>query len=246
MLSGGWRTLCTGGVLLLAACTPDGPPPIEPVSVEATYQLTFNDRIVGNSLFVMQIASDGAYRIEAFTTPAGEMQQADGHEVLETSTGIIDSDAVYPHRFEASTVAGEEIRLDRLVFDWEKRLQHRGGALGERTAALLPGTQDRLSYLLAASRLAAVGRGDAAVQIVSPGETDSTRLQVVGEEAIDVPLGHYETVAIRRLTPEPNVVRALWFDSGLSPLPLRVVHGWAGNTVDMQLESLNRRPSHPH
>ncbi len=229
----------------LAACSPTQGPPIEAVSVEATYRLTFNDNLVGNSLFVLDIGTDGTYRIEAFTTPAGAMEQGDGHEVLETSQGLIGDDGIRPLRFEKSTLAGAELRVDGLRFDWDRRLQHRSGEAGAHTGALLPGTHDRLSYLLTAWRLALAGTGDAPVRIAAPGETDETRLQVTGEEALEVPHGRYRTVAIRRQTPEPNVVRALWFDPAVSPLPLRVVHGWAGNTVDMQLESLSRRPNRP-
>jgi len=152
---------------------------------------------------------------------------------------------VYPGRFEKSVVAGKDMQVDRLVFDWEKRLRHRTGTQGEHTGVLLPGTQDRLSYILAAWQLALAGEGSTQIQIVSPGKTDTTRLKVIGVEPVDVPFGKFEAVAVRRMTHKPNVIRALWFDTGLGPLPLRVVHGRAGNTVDMKLESLSRQPNHP-
>jgi len=245
MLRPGWCRPFMLAALMLTACSPTQPLPIDPVKLEATYRLTFNDVLVGNSLFVLEITTDGNYRIEAFSTPAGEMQQDDDHGVLETSQGRIDRQGVRAQRFEKSTMTAGQTRIDRLLFDWDNRLQRRIGENGERTDALLPDTQDRLSYLLAASRLALARKGTAQVRIVSTGKTDETRLQVTGEETIKVPFGHHRTVAIRRHTPEPNVIRALWFDTGLSPLPLRVVHGWAGNTVDMQLESLTRQPNHP-
>ena len=246
MLRRAWRGSLMAAALLLAACSPAERQAIEPISIEATYRLTFNDALVGNSLFVLDIGADGSYRIEAFTTPAGEMRQAEGHEVLETSHGRISTDQVLPQRFEKSTMADEQIQIDRLQFDWDSRLQHRSSAQGGHTDALLPGTQDRLSYLLTAWQLAIAGQGEVPVRIVSPEETDETQLQVAGKEEIDVPLGHYSSVAIRRRTAEPNVIRALWFDTELGPLPLRVVRGWTGNTVDMQLQSLSRRPDHPH
>jgi hypothetical protein len=228
-------------VIILSACSPAPPIPAGPVAVEASYRLLFNDALVGDALFVMQIATDGSYQIEAFTTPAGQMQGAAGHEVLESSRGVIDSDGVRPQRFDHSVMADEQIESIKLIFDYEKNLLRIIDQEQQRTKALLPSTQDHLSYLLTAQRLAMKGAGAAEVRIASAGATEKTRLQVIGPEAIDVPLGHYETIAIRRATSKPDEIRALWFDTGLSPLPVRVVHGWAGNTVDMQLESLTRR-----
>ena len=228
-------------VLVLSACSPAPQVPAGPVAVEATYRLLFNDALVGDALFVLQIGTDGSYQIEAFTTPAGQMKRAEGHEVLESSRGVIDSDGVRPQRFDHSVMADEQIQSVKLIFDHERNLLRITDQQKERTTALLPSTQDHLSYLLTAQRLAMKGSGAAEIQIASTGSTEQTQLKVVGPEAIDVPLGHYETIAIRRLTSKPNEIRALWFDTGLSPLPVRVVHGWAGNTVDMQLESLSRR-----
>ena len=228
-------------VLVLSACSPTPQMPTGPVAVEATYRLLFNDALVGDALFVLQIGADGSYQIEAFTTPAGQMQRAEGHEVLESSRGVIDSDGVRPQRFDHSVMADEQIESVKLIFDHETNLLRIIDQQQERTTALLPSTQDHLSYLLTARRLAMKGSGAAEIQIASTGSTEQTRLQVVGPESIDVPLGHYETIAIRRVTSKPDEIRALWFDTGLSPLPVRVVHGWAGNTVDTQFESLSRR-----
>jgi len=228
-------------VLVLSACSPAPQMPAGPVAVEATYRLLFNDALVGDALFVLQIGKDGSYQIEAFTTPAGQMQRAEGHEVLESSRGVIDVDGVRPQRFDHSVMADEQIESVKLIFDHEKNLLRIIDQQQERTTALLPSTQDHLSYLLTAQRLAMKGSGAAEIKIASTGLTEQTQLKVVGQEAIDVPLGHYETIAIRRLTSKPNEIRALWFDTGLSPLPVRVVHGWAGNTVDMQLDSLSRQ-----
>lgn len=241
MLKTGRRWSIALAALALAACSPAPQTPVGPISVEAAYRLLFNDALVGSALFVLEIDPEGNYRIDAFTTPAGQMAQSGGHEILESSQGVIDSKGVRPRRFDHSVMADEDVDATSLVFDWDKHVLRVTGQQSEHGAALLPGTQDRLSYLLTAWRLAVLGKGATQVKIASTKSTEDTQLQVTGEEAIDVPLGHYDSIAIRRVTPEPNVIRALWFDTGLSPLPLRVVHGWAGNTVDMQLESVSRR-----
>jgi hypothetical protein len=242
VLNSGRRWTAALAALALTACSPTPQTPAGPIMVEAGYVLLFNDVLVGNALFALEIDPEGNYRIDAFTTPAGQMAQTDGHEVLESSHGVIAANGARPLRFDHSVMAGENIEVGSLEFDWDKHVLRLSSKQAEHGAALLPGTQDRLSYLLTARRLAMAGEGSAQITIASTESTEETRLQVAGKEAIDVPLGHYDSVAIRRVTPEPDVIRALWFDTDLSPLPLRVVHGWAGNTVDMQLESLSPRP----
>jgi len=241
MLKAGRGWMAVLAALALAACSPTPQTPSGPVAVEAGYRLLFNDLLVGNALFVLEIDHGGNYRIDAFTTPAGQMAESGGHEILESSQGVIDSKGVRPRRFDHSVMADQDVDATSLVFDWDKHMLRVSSPEAEHAAALSPGTQDRLSYLLTAWRLAVLGKGSEQVKIASTKSTEDTQLQVTGEEAIDVPLGHYDSIAIRRVTPEPNVIRALWFDTDLSPLPLRVVHGWAGNTVDMQLESVSRR-----
>lgn len=222
----------------LFACTPMPQTHEAPLAVEASYRLLFNDALVGNAFFVLRIRPDRSYRLEAFTTPAGKMQQAAGHEVLEVSRGTIAGEQVRPSRFDHSVLRDTDIAAINLVFDWDGRALHLVAGEQMRKVALLPGTQDRLSYLLAARRLAERGEGRLHLQIASAYSTDETLLEVTGEQALEVPAGRYRAVGLRRITPESDETRALWFDTATSPLPLRVLRSWDGNTVDMQLESL--------
>ncbi len=231
--------------IVLTACDPAPPEQLEPLTVEAGYRLLFNDLLVGNALFVLDLGSDGSYSIDALTLPAGQMRQTETHQVLEHSRGTIDSVGVRPERFEHSVMLGQEVQLASLRFDWQQPLLRHLDKEGERTRALTPGTQDRLSYLLAAWQLAVRGEGRLELDIASVEATEHTQLRVVGAETIDTPLGQYEALAVQRVTTQANRVRALWFSRELGPLPLRVVHGWAGSTVDMQLESLSRSPRRP-
>lgn len=224
---------------LLDGCTPTPQTAIEtPLAVEASYRLLFNDALVGNAFFVLRIRPDRSYRLEAYTTPAGKMQQAAGHEILEVSRGVVDDAQVRPRRFDHSVMRDDEVQVINLVFDWDSRTLHLVGGEQVRKVTLLPGTQDRLSYLLAARRLAARGEGRLKLQIASAYSTDETLLEVTGEGPLEIPAGRYRAVGLRRVTPDSEETRTLWFDSAASPLPLRVLHSREGNTVDMLLESL--------
>jgi len=239
-----WVAALTAG-LLLAACDTAQEPREAPVSIEAGYRLTFNDLLVGHALFALRIEADGGYRIDAFTVPAGQMQNAAGHEVLESSEGTLTPDAVRPLRFDHSVVEDGRIEVVRLLFDWERYTLRVRGQQDDRDIGLLPGTHDRLSYLLAARRLAARGEGVEQIRVASAEASEGAVLEVSGQDAIEVPLGHYQAVAVTRSAPDTQDRRTFWFDTKFSPLPLRVVHEHGGTTVEMQLEGLNRRPSDP-
>jgi hypothetical protein len=230
-------------LLAVTACTP-APQPLEPIAVEAGYRLLFNGNLVGNALFALHLEADGTYLIEAFTVPAGQMQQTGRHEILESSRGSVGDQGIRPQRFEHSVMQDGRVEAFSFVFDWEAGvLRLIGGKDGERTVGLLPGTHDRLSYLLAARQLAVAAEGILQIQIASPDSAEKTRLEVMPDEVMEIPLGRYQATGIRRVSAEPNETRALWFNPGLSPLPLRVVRTWGGNTAEMQLESLS--PGHP-
>ena len=237
------------GVLLvvLAACDSTRSPPAEtPLSLEARYRLLYNDTLVGTALFALEIDNDGAYRLDAFTVPAGQMQRNGEHEVLESSRGRLATDGVRPTAFEMSVMRDGEYEIGRLAFDWDKGAMTAAGPNGNQVLSLPPDTHDRLSYLLAARRLAADGAGSALIQVASLQASEETQLQVDGSESIEVPLGRFDAVAVRRTTADTGDDRRLWYAPGDLPLPLRISQLRDGNSVDMQLEDITRRSSDPH
>jgi hypothetical protein len=224
-------------LLLAAGCseTPP-PPPWQALHTESSYRVLFNDALVAHALFQLSIDADGGYRIEAFTTPAGHMSKAD-QQILEVSSGRIDAGRIVPQRFDHSVIRGDGVDAVNLLFDWpKKRLQLIGGEQ-RRQVALLPDTQDRLSYLLAARMLARRG-GDLNLQVASSEATEETRLSVIGQRRLELPLGPVEAIGISRRTADSAEERELWFRDDLTPLPLRVVRRRDGNTVEMLLETV--------
>lgn len=235
---------CAAGVLL-GGCEQPSPTIQGPVAIEATYRLQFNDQLVGEALFTLEVDADGGYHIEAFTVPAGEMRERGAHEVLESSDGQIVADEVRPLRFEHSVMRDGALTLAALSFDWDRQQLEVSGPDGSERLGLHSGTQDRLSYLLAAYQLAAAGGAPRDLRLASLQASEATRLTVTGNQTIDVPLGSYPAVAIQRVDGDPAQSRQLWYAPDVAPLPLRVLQQRDGNLVDMQLVALSRRPNGP-
>jgi hypothetical protein len=233
------------GALALAACT-ERPEPVPPEQIEAGYQLLFNDSLVGNALFSLSIDADGGYRIEAFTAPAGKIAGQVGNEVLELSTGTLDSETVRPQRFEHSVMQDDALTRVRLEFDWEARQLRVSNATAVQTLALLPQTLDRLSYLVAAGRLVDAEPGALQeLRLATLEATEQVVLQVIGRKSTTVPYGTFEATGIRRAALEGDTEREIWFADGLGPLPIRLMRRSDGNAIEMQLESLSRSAGQP-
>ena len=213
------------------------------LNYEASYQLLFNDAPVGEALFTLHVSDDGDYRIQAFTVPSGKMTQAEGHEVLESSQGTVNGDYIQPVHFRHSVMEDGELSLLDLAFDWENGAMVLSNGEESRQIALLPDTHDRLSYLLAAKRLAAAGEGLVTMQIAGPQATEASVLEAEPSIEIEVPAGRYQAVGIRRLTPESEEKRVLWYAPTDCPLPLKVIHETTDNTVDMVLRHCIELPA---
>lgn len=232
-------------LLWLSGCTEE-PIPIDPLQLDAGYQLLFNGKLVGNALFVLAIDQSGRYRLEAFTTPAGQIAEQSSHEVLEISEGMLDAKHIRPSRFAHSIMQGEAFERVQLVFDWNRQLLRVRSGEHEQTLGLLPQTHDRLSYLLAAGRLAGAEKDSAhQIRLASLEATEEAVLQVIGDDVVTVPYGEFPATGIRRVSVVEADQRELWFAEDVGPLPLRVLRYADGNAIEMQLDSLVMQQPQP-
>jgi hypothetical protein len=230
------RAAAAGLLLSLIGCASDVDAPPPPQSIEASYRLHFDGELVGHALFTLRTDINGNYRIEAFTVPAGKMQRAADHEVLEISEGRIEKRHVRPSYFEHSVLDGNGVGAVRMQFDWAGGQLRLTSPDSERSITLLPNTQDRLSYLLVA-HLLALGSGDASdLPIATPQVTEENRMQRRGETVLELPGGRYDAIEIERITPAVGEHRRLWFSKTACTLPLRVEHQTERHLVDMVLE----------
>jgi hypothetical protein len=240
------RGLLAGAAALAAVGCSEQHARIEPLQIDAGYQLRFNDSLVGHALFVLVIDAAGGYRLEAFTTPAGKITGQDGQEILEVSEGTLDAERIRPQRFEHSVLLDDGLKRVGFEFDWQAKTQHVSNDEVQQTLALLPGTHDRLSYLLAAGRLAQSESGQLhEIRLASLEATEQVVLQVIGRTEVTVPLDTFDATGIRRVSVDGSEEREMWFAADAGPLPLRVLRRSDGNTIDMRLESLTRRDAQP-
>jgi hypothetical protein len=226
-----------GAVLLLLPARTGIENPVLAETTEAVYALEFNGELVGHAYFTLTIDAAGRYRFEAFTVPAGKLSRAADQEVLEISDGVHRPSGTRPAAFTQSAVDGERSQRIDMTFDWHAGQVTLQGPSGQVAHALLPDTHDRLSYLLAARRLARHDAGSARIQVAAPQATTESLLRVVAEETLDTPAGTFRAVAVERLSGDEEGYRTIWFDAGeRCRLPLGIEQVSGENRTVMRVQ----------
>lgn len=216
--------------LLQAAAGTDVRPPTYATRRPAAAQLSYELRRG-------MVSGDGAlsWRPDAATYELRIEGSVLGIQVLaQTSQGGFDAAGLAPQRFVDSR-RGRSARAAN--FQRDKRLITYSGSAQEYP--LLPGAQDRLSWML---QLAAIveadpGRYQAGERVVmqvsgSRGDADIWTLAVVGREAVDVVGARIErALALRREPRKPYDTRVeVWLDPARQHLPVRLkLSSAAGN-----------------
>lgn len=221
----------------ITACdraTPPEPelPPL--ANAEGVYQLRFNDKTVGEVFFALAVDNDGGYRIDAFTRPAEDVLAAAGQEIVEYSAGTLSNDEVSSERFGHTARTEDGVEGLSFVFDWQAGTMLLDNGERKESVALPALTQDRLSYLLVARRLALLGRTQS-LQIVGPQGAEEATLRPLGNRDIEVPAGSFSAAGVARLGAEETLQRELWFARSDLALPLIVTQHHGDNRVGMRL-----------
>lgn len=137
-------------------------------SYTANYRLLFNGEHVGDARFSLKLTRDNQYSFEAFTRPAGKMRtDAAKHEVLEASSGVLQNETPIPDHYYTAVKTGDGTDMLEFFYDWQTMTLTRKGDHGQQKSALKKQSQDRLSYLLKAMKLAAGHKNSASFPLLT-------------------------------------------------------------------------------
>ena len=159
-------------------------------SYTANYRLLFNGEHVGDARFSLKLTPDNQYSFEALTRPAGKMS-ANGvrHEVLEASSGLLQNGTPVPKHYYTAVKSGDSTDMLELFYDWKSMTLTRRGDHGQQKAPLVNNSQDRLSYLLKAMKLAGDNRNSAKFPLLTSAGTRQLRMRKTKRRHIDTAAG---------------------------------------------------------
>lgn len=226
-------------VLLLLAALPalaggNGlPAPLAPF--EAEYRVGRSGMQVGRTSVRLE-AHDRGWRYESVTEAQGLLALFVDGPVVERTLLEAHADGLRPLEYHHREPDGDA----RVRFDWaagEARVDTPGGG---RAVPLEPGTRDQFSAMLAVMQALAAGETEVRFPgIDDEGEREPLAFVAEGRESIEVPLGRYDTVRVRRIR-EGKRTTVTWLAPELDWLPVRVEQRRRGDLVArLELAALN-------
>ncbi|MDZ7748781.1 MAG: DUF3108 domain-containing protein [Halofilum sp. (in: g-proteobacteria)] len=186
----------------------------------------------------------GGWRYRSVTEAEGLFSLFVDGAAIDQSVFTVRDGGLRPLRYRHEEPDAEDnLRVD---FRWgrgEARVEHHEGAY---TVALEPRTHDPFTVILSVMQALAAGKdGVAFPGIDDDGERVELRFEVSGRETVEVPLGRYESVRVRRVRDDKRST-VTWFAPGLDWLPVRFEQRRKGDLVArMELEALDGRRAEP-
>lgn len=228
------RAALRGAIALLALLAL--PAWAAPQAVSASYRLTKMGQPFGEARETFR-REDGLYKIESVTSAVGIFALFAKGKIRLVSTGEVTAAGLRPLHFEHHR-GGDPAKRIAADFDWGGHaVTHRYDGKSE-TAALPPGTQDRISLLY--QFMFAPPRGAGVELAMSNGRQIGHYLyQVAGEETIDTPAGRFETVHLSRRENGRRDGVEVWLAKERHYFPVRiVVEEKDGGALEQELTGL--------
>lgn len=225
--------------LWLLALLPASALALEPFS--ANYQLLFDGEKKGETQFSLLLPQAG-YSFEVFTLPLGKLATIDvKHEILESSHGHFKDGRPQPDTYYYAVRNASGTQMLEFFFDWKKKQLTLRGDKERQKFALESGTQDRLSYILRAMKLADSHQRIARFKRVSIEGTEEITLQKKLQKYISTPAGRFLAVEISVKTTGNKGSRSLWLAVKHGFIPLLLTKTTNKGHVRMELTKMDKQ-----
>ena len=174
--------------------------------------------------------ADGRYRLRSVVETTGLIRLLRTVFIEMESQGLYSGTGLQPEVFAIRRDTRKA--RERALFDWEA-MRVRVGNRGDQV--LDPGAQDLLSLYYQLGFLDLPANGHASLPVATGKKYSTYRLEVVGDEDIEVPLGVLRTLHLR--APGENVTEFwLAYDYGKLPVKIRHLDSDGGSLVQVATE----------
>jgi len=149
-------------------------------------------------------------------------------QVEQSTTGRVTAAGLRPDRFTERLGSGPE---EGLSFDWDARqVQFRYGDNNRRTSPLTDSSVDWLSMIFQLSQMPP--KGDSMdLRVFTQRRLYNFRLQVVGFEELELPLGRANTLHLRHAGAKPEETVDVWLGTEQYYLPVKLRYPVARNRL---------------
>lgn len=216
-------------------------PAAAPRQISASYNVSLNGLPV--AVINERFETEGStYRIISESNTVGVAALFRRQSATLTSSGLVLRTGLRPQRFEGQN-KGKDMRHAVAVFDWTTQRLTLNYDDRTETAALAPGTQDRISLMYQFMFLDFGKLKQIEVPMTNGRKLDQYRYSVTPDAEIDTPLGRIRTLHLVKQREPDQDSTEIWLSSQHHYFPVKVLIVEAdGASYEQVLTRLDLRP----
>ena len=168
-------------------------------------------------------ASGNTYRIDSKSQTVGLARLAPIGPHEYQSSGMVTERGLQPQRYSSKEVRRGNANESAAQFDWEKNQLQYGRANDSKSASLVAGSQDFVSFMFQLS-LAPPPPGRISMPITNGRNFETYELDVLPEETIESPMGVLRVLPVKRVQRAGEDGITVYLATEYRYLPVRIVH----------------------
>lgn len=194
----------------------------EPVVTEFTayYKVVKGGITVGETKRSVKSLKPNIFEFRSETAPRGIFNWISDAYVLEQSQWQYDDNGFKPLEYNYQNINDDQVHNVKLLFDWEKKRVTNIINGDPWHMALQPGLQDKLLFQLTMMEDLKHGMEQLIYSVADGGKIKEYRIEKLGRETLDIPLGRFEVIKLQRITPTKTTV--WWCAEQLQYLPVKI------------------------
>lgn len=162
------------------------------------------------------------YQIESVSKAVGLLARFKPETIRVVSKGLVTAQGLRPETFTNRRELDTE-RNTSAIFNWDKATILHHDYLGERTAVLPAGTQDRLSAMYQFQFLPLQNMSEVNFTITNGRDLDKYSYHITPEQSVTVPLGTFKARYLSIPKQEDGSTFEIWLASDLGNIPCKIV-----------------------
>ncbi len=213
---------------LLAACETNA---TLPAPFTAWYSLHAKGLTIGTMERRLEVREDGRYHLRSESRTAGLIALIRNDRILEESTWTLENDQIRPMEYSYQYSGSKKPRTVKVHFDWKqgKIINQEGDSTWHM--AIVPGVMDKLVYQLGIMADLKRGKRRLEYRIADGGKIKTYPFDYLGEEALDLPLGKFQTLKFEYHKANSPRKTTVWCAPALDYLPVRLDYRERDGTV---------------
>ena len=179
---------------------------------------------VAETQWSVEPADKNSFVYESRTEAVGVYAMFRDDHIVERSVWQYAGSSLRPLAYRYLRTGGKKNRDVSVAFDWQQNLAH-NTANGETWKMRIPaGTLDKLNYMLVLMNDLAAGQKEFEYLVADGGKLKDYRLEWLGNEVIETPIGTLETVKLQRVREGSKRETYFWCAPAFAFLPVKMEH----------------------